>query len=653
MSARDPADVRAASVQETEQEKLRARAAMERRKERAARIKDLIGIVLLALTFGWSIVHVAWITYAVEGEVFGADKTVIRFAHWQLEGRTVEAMDEAAASYMELHPDVAVRQIEVPERAYEQWVRTQLIGRTAPDLIELRGETWDNLVVKYFVPIGEEVEEPNPYNKGTKLEGVPWRQTYIDSMKGGFREGLQDYYGMPLSIFTIRLFGNKTFLGKVQRHFGRIQPGEDFRKPGTLGTLLQLCRDVERYNEEMKAARGDEYTPVIPIAGSKYTANMFRNKYWVMGTWGLREGYDSDYDGRIGDGELLRSVYEGRLDLSENPYVWAAHNVLYDLTQHFNTGFVGTNRDQSVLKFTIGNAAMIATGSWDAGNLYKTVDGGFEIAVFDFPTARPENEKYGKYIAERVSEAGVQAGFPFGLTRFSQNRATAMDFMHYLTSLEVNERINRQFRWFPAIRGAEMDELLEPFEPKVRGVYQVFNIYYPGDTQLNYQQDYESFIAAGRPGRGEFRSFLKASKGRESTFVSEYGGLARRVLDKYGGVPEDYTYEQYLADWQQNHYKEFVETYENVFIDRRAGLEDFRRKWKTGYSSVYQTETGLAQQRARAIQQMMVHEPTDDVRNSLQSLTYGQVKRIMTRAYHLEDYEAVQQKLQESEGASG
>jgi len=55
-------------------------------------------------------------------------KTVLRFAHWQLEPGIRSAIDDLIADYTALHPDVEVRQILIPEEGYFQWVNTQLIG---------------------------------------------------------------------------------------------------------------------------------------------------------------------------------------------------------------------------------------------------------------------------------------------------------------------------------------------------------------------------------------------------------------------------------------------------------------------------------------------------------------------------------------------
>jgi len=148
----------------------------------------------------------------------GEDRAIVlRIAHWQLEPGIRKALDAIAADYAAMKKerdgiDVEVRQILVPEEGYFRWVNTQLIGRTAPDMIEcgLGGspELWRKFYARYFMLLDEYVDEPNPYNAGTPFEDTPWRDTYFDQMEGGYEENLQSYFRVPLSAFTVRLYYN-------------------------------------------------------------------------------------------------------------------------------------------------------------------------------------------------------------------------------------------------------------------------------------------------------------------------------------------------------------------------------------------------------------------------------------------------------------
>jgi raffinose/stachyose/melibiose transport system substrate-binding protein len=107
---------------------------------------------------------------------------VIRFAHSGLEPAVVAAFDELAASYMARRPEVQVEQLTVPPRLYRSWIRTQLVGGTAPQLIELTPQVTQDLLSRFFLPLTPWIRSPNPYNAATPLQDVPWQSTFRDNL---------------------------------------------------------------------------------------------------------------------------------------------------------------------------------------------------------------------------------------------------------------------------------------------------------------------------------------------------------------------------------------------------------------------------------------------------------------------------------------
>ena len=69
---------------------------MEKQRERKGRFRNYFGFAILAAAMGWSVVHVAYLAFREDSDsALVAGKKVIRFAHWQLEGRCVEALNQA------------------------------------------------------------------------------------------------------------------------------------------------------------------------------------------------------------------------------------------------------------------------------------------------------------------------------------------------------------------------------------------------------------------------------------------------------------------------------------------------------------------------------------------------------------------------------
>src|SRR5262245_18113381 len=213
-------------------------------------LRGISALLLVAAAFAWSIAAIATRRTA---EV-PPQSIVLRIAHWQLEAGVRQAFDQLATDYRrEVNPNFYLIQDIIPETTYGQWVSTQLMGGTAPDIIEkgkgLSDAIWLSFSNRHFVPISRDVSQPNPYNKGTNLEAAPMRQTYVDGMRQGYEDQLQEYTTVPLSQFVIRLFDNRPLLKRLT---GLDTATTSFRD------FLAVCEYIASQHDE----RGNSYTRI-------------------------------------------------------------------------------------------------------------------------------------------------------------------------------------------------------------------------------------------------------------------------------------------------------------------------------------------------------------------------------------------------------
>ncbi len=166
-----------------------------------------IGFTVLAITVVASLVQ---ITLAAR-EAAPKGKTVLRIAHWQLEAGYRDALQWTIDEYAKVRPDVHIEQVGITEKIYGQWLNCQLISNEAPDLAEMgmtnRAQD-DSYTLRYFEPMSEVVAQPNKYNVGTELEGVAWKESFVDGMRGGYRPQLLEYYSIPTTMYTTRMYVN-------------------------------------------------------------------------------------------------------------------------------------------------------------------------------------------------------------------------------------------------------------------------------------------------------------------------------------------------------------------------------------------------------------------------------------------------------------
>ncbi|MES2308939.1 MAG: extracellular solute-binding protein [Verrucomicrobiota bacterium] len=471
--------------------------------------------------------------------------TTIRFSHWQLESGIREGFDAVAQEYMRLHPNVRVIQEPVPEKIYTNWIITQLVGETAPDLVLLGGVT-DERLARYFVPITPYVNQSNPYNQGTDLEKLPWRETYLDGMEGAYNPNLLEYYSAPFAMHVIRLFYNKELLKKIS---GRDDLPTDY------DAFLQLCHQIQDY-----AQKSGEV--VIPIAGSKYNSAIMVGRFFSTQTQRMVDRPSMGYLLRP-DVEILTPRYwENEWSLND-PEIRSGLEMMHEIGLHMQPGFMQLQREDATFYFVQQRAVMIASGSWDRSSVRTETQGRFTVGVCALPSPSPASPRFGKYVLGPVSEASTKAFGGFGIPRSSKSFDVALDFERFLCSRIGNQIFVNRSGWLPAIAGVKIPEELKAFEPQLNGYPEGFalqwspNVKRVVENELNqlYQVTggVDRFISALKPkyaealaedSRNNIRGLLRNTFRMETAFGA--------LLELQKQDPHDSHLENKIAEMNEN-----------------------------------------------------------------------------------------------------
>jgi raffinose/stachyose/melibiose transport system substrate-binding protein len=428
------------------------------------RVLNFIGLGLLAVCFVVALGRIAWLR-SLRGEGGTSAPVSIRFAHWQLEGGLREAYDAIAEEYMKRNPGVRVQQIAVPERMFAVWITTQLAGGTAPDIIALGGPITAEKLARYFEPLSDLVNDPNPWNAGTPLENAPLRETFLDGMEGAFNVELLEYYGLPSFAHTVRMYYNLDLLREVTG-------AEEL--PKTHDELTALAGQVEEYNRRTGRS-------IVPIAGSQYNSGFIMNLLYGSQTLGLGErlAYDALTGGPLAP-QLALAAARGDWALDE-PEIRAGLGLQRDVGRHMQPGFLQANRDDAGFYFTMGGALMIPTGSWDLGSLVSQSP--FRIAVGRIPYPQP-GDPSAPFSLGPLAEGGSGLGGLFGVTRASRHPEVARDFLLFLVSQPMNQQFAELSKWSPAVVGVVPDEEVAVFAPFFDGYPTGFGITFSGADAL-------------------------------------------------------------------------------------------------------------------------------------------------------------------------
>lgn len=409
---------------------------------------------LMLAVFAAAYLGALWWVFTRSAPLVSARPVTIRFAHWQIEKGPPDGFRAVIRRYEALNPRVKVEQVEVPSPVYRQWVRTNLTGGTATDLIEfaywLQG--MNDVPVRYFEPLTAAMNEPNPYNRGTPMEKVPWRQTFADGLYGmiSLSPEIGQIYGVTLSQGSSRLFCNRELLRKIT---GSAAP------PVTLADFRTLCAQVAEYARRNRVA-------LHPLAGS-YSNAQWLADYVLFGTLTSmnleldREGY------------LTRVPWQAQTDYLlgrwsyRRPEVKAGFAMLRELTQQMRPGFSQLSRDDALQEFVRGEALFIYSGTYDATSLKRLAP--FPVQAMRLPQPTKDDPVVGPYVVGPYQDGYLGTNFEMYLNKHSPHKAEALDFLRFLTSVEGGQLFMDHSGWLSSVRGVKVPPEMEIYRGTMDG----------------------------------------------------------------------------------------------------------------------------------------------------------------------------------------
>ncbi len=399
----------------------------------ARTLRKRLGLLLFVTGY---LVAVYWVFTRSQPVVEG-DVTTIRIAHWQIELGPPDGIEAAIKRYEELNPKVRVKQVMVPGPVYRQWMRANFAGDNAPDIVEY-GAWLDGLAdlpVRYFEPLTEELLEPNAYNDGTALAGMPWQETFADELQEQRINSPEpgQYYAVTMTRGSLRLFCNLDLLEEIT---GSRVPPADWAE----------MRILFQQTAEYAAKEG---RIVTPFAGSK------DNAMWMMGFYmgGVMNtvGQQLDTDAMLGlyprqsQWMYLKGAWH-----YQDPAVKAALALLKEINDQMRPGYMSLLRDEATRQFLRSESLFIFTGTWDATSLRRLAE--FDVGVLRCPQPTQDDPVVGKYMLGHFSDGNNMTGFGFYLNKRSPHRKIAVDFLRFLTSYEGNKLFTDHSGWLPSIK---------------------------------------------------------------------------------------------------------------------------------------------------------------------------------------------------------
>jgi len=414
-------------------------------------LRNRIGLVALALALLASFGAVT----SRNVQTLTSGKIEIRVAHSELHTGMREAFDAAIAAYEALHPEVHIVQVAVPPRIYPAWSRTQLVGGTAPDIMPLAGT--DVEITQFFVPITELTSEANPYNQGTPLEGVAWRETFFDglsALSGSMRWTAPDeIFGVMLQTTSMRLYVNRNLLLEIT--------GSD-ALPRDYAGLHALAQKVRQHNQR-------NGTQLIPIASCKAYAEYIFDR--IVGS--QMQNFLVSYSFHMKSWGFYRPMYEREYSYSETPEFVSSLELMSEVAQMLSPGFQQFAPEDAIATYLQQRSLMLVAGSWDYAVLVDRVP--FETEVMPLPMPSTDDPKYGRFTLGQAAE-DVKTTAALGVVRTSPNVEIAVDFLKFLTSQPVATQFSEVSKRISAIVGVPLPKELVQMAPQIEGEIPGFRV---------------------------------------------------------------------------------------------------------------------------------------------------------------------------------
>lgn len=407
-----------------------------------------IGVGLIGAGFAVSLGRVVLHT----ARAVDPEQVTVRFSHWQVEAGMREAFDAVAAEYMALNPKVRVEQLPCPGDVYSTFVRTRLIGGDPPELMEQGRGLAPEQLVRHFRPLSPWLEEPNPYNVGTPLEGVPWRQTFLGGLsQAPGLDTLFDYYAVPASEVASRMYYNIDMYRQIMG---------DAPLPANYRQFIAFCEQAEAWAR--RTGRN-----VSPVAGSSGTANVLLLPLFRSQTQRLAQQADALHTLRTPDNVLLSPAVT-----LDHPAIASGLKIMREVGRYMPPNFLQYDRDDAIFAFSQGRAVCLAAGSWDYVGIRNQSK--FTIELTHLPLPTPEHPEYGRFTLGPVSELGQVGSVNLFLAQDGAHPEQAVDFLRYLTSVPGQRTFVRISTWLPAVRHVEPHPESAAFAPIEAGYSEGF-----------------------------------------------------------------------------------------------------------------------------------------------------------------------------------
>ncbi|MCX6378799.1 MAG: extracellular solute-binding protein [Armatimonadetes bacterium] len=416
--------------------------------------------------------------------------------------KPLHEMTRLAREFERLHPGVRIRFIKNPVGEYRTWMRTQLQGGLAPDVMWAHS-TWCNDDAKYgwFVNLDPYLAKPNPYCAPEARGAKRWGDLFYADATNAKRAPDGHLYALPIDQVETAIYYNKDLF----RQAG-VQP------PNTWAEFIALQKRLKK--------RG-----VLPFL---MTAQLEMRLSWAQAIlndqlWGdkmpmmdVRATGSAGFAG-VDEQEFIRAYKKGIFSL-QDPRYREKLRLLKEWSQYWAPGALAANDDRL---FRLGKVAMWWDGSWYAPQIERDPMRAFEYGVFLVPRLTKESSPYASNVGARGVGGATSIQYAVTNTAIAGGRIElAIDFLRFITApAQLGPLVSEAGLFLPNVVGLAGSPLLKPFQK----VLEVGHVRFGGE---------QGGSAYAEQGFRILQGFLGGQFDEEETIKRQARYLAKGVEDE-------------------------------------------------------------------------------------------------------------------------
>ena len=320
------------------------------------------------------------------------------------------------------------------------WMITQYAAGIIPEIIETkRVWAWEDYTKGLIHNLTQYLEAESSY-----CPTVKWKDVFSPAI---FQQTIDPANNVsacvPFQVVTGKIIYNKQLFARA---------GID-EEPKTWQEYINACKLLKEAG-------------IVPFgfANSKMSDNDF---HWLLSSIfgqldeSLRKKMDVDGDGQIIKNEQVRATDLGLIDFSKTPFI-EGFELVKELSKYFDDDFNSIDRKTNMDKWLRGEVAMITLGSWEVIAIESMEDRGFEYGVLSSPLITKDTNIYA---SGKLTVIGGSPVDSFSISKRTQGEklSVAVDFLQFLTSAEIQEKLAKDLYYIPVFKDADSPEIIKRF----------------------------------------------------------------------------------------------------------------------------------------------------------------------------------------------